>query len=99
MKSKEDIPDFEGAIVDQIIDICQPFITFKTTTFRVIIRFIRYIRKIVKRDIIALRVYNQVKVFEKDLINLLDYIYTIVAISFDNQTSTNNLLMFAINSK
>jgi len=61
--------------------------------------FIRYTRKIIKGDTIALHVCNRVKVFEKDLINLLNRICTIVAISFDGWTSTNNLLMFAINSK
>jgi hypothetical protein len=63
------------------------------------IRSIKYTRKIVKGDTIASRVRDQVKVFKKDLINLLDCICTIVAISFDGWTSTNNLLMFAINSK
>jgi hypothetical protein len=63
------------------------------------IRFTRYTRKIVKGDTIASRVRDRVEVFEKDLIDLLDRICTIVAISFDGWTSTNNLLMFAINSK
>ena len=63
------------------------------------IRSTRYTRKIVKGDTIALCVRDRVKVSKKDLIDLLDRIYTIVAISFDGWTSTNNLLMFAINSK
>ena len=99
IQSKEDIPDFEDAMVDQIIDTCQPFTTLEKTKFKVMIRSTGYTRKIIRGDTIAKRILSRVKVSKKDLITLLDHTCVIIAILFDGQTSTNNLLMFAINGK
>ena len=96
---KDNIPPFNEALVNWIIKTCQLFITFKSTKFKVIICFAKYARNIIKGDIIANQVYIKVKAFKKDLISLLDYTCVIVAILFNKQTSTNNLLIFIINSK
>ena len=58
-----------------------------------------YTRKIVKGDTIIERVQDKFKASKKDLISLLDRTCTTLAILFDGWTSTNNLLMFAINGK
>jgi hypothetical protein len=94
-----ELPPFEDAIVDWIIDTCQPFTVTKSTKFKVIIKSTEHTRKIVKADTIADRVYKRLEVSKEDLIDLLDCTCTTVAISFDGWTSTNNLSMFAMNSK
>jgi hypothetical protein len=63
------------------------------------IRLTGFTRSIVKGDIIANRVHERVKVLEKDLIALLERTCATVAILFNGWTSTNNILMFAINGK
>ena len=83
MQLKEDIPDFKDAIINWIIDTCQLFTTSEKTKFKVIIRFIRYTKKIVKGDTIAKHILSRVKVSKNDLIALLDYTCVTIAISFD----------------
>jgi hypothetical protein len=63
------------------------------------IKSIGFTGRIVKADTVAKRVSDRLVVSEKDLINLLDQKYETLATSFDGWTSTNNLLMFAINGK
>jgi len=99
VKSKEDIPDFEDAMVDWIVDTCQPFTTSEKTKFRVMIRSAGYTGKIVGGDTVAKRVLGRVEVSENDLIALLDRTCVTIAISFDGWTSTNKLSMFAMNGK
>ena len=80
---KDNIPPFNEALVNWIIKTCQPFITSKSTKFKVIIRFAKYTRNIIKEDIIANCVYIRVKAFKRDLIFLLNYTCAIVAILFN----------------
>ena len=63
------------------------------------IRSTGFTGSIIKGDIIINRVYERVKVSEKDLITLLERTYAIVAISFDGWISINNISMFTINGK
>jgi hypothetical protein len=86
-------------MVDWIIDIYQPYTVTETKKFRVMIKVAGHTKKIVKGDIVAERVQAKFKISEKDLISLLDRIYSILAISFNGWTSTNNLSMFAMNGK
>jgi hypothetical protein len=100
LKEKEaKSPEFEEAMVDWIIDTCQPYTITETTKFRVMIKAAGYTGKIVKGDTIAERVQDKFEASEKDLISLLDRTCTTLAISFDGWTSTNNLSMFAMNGK
>ena len=99
MKSKEELPEFEEAMVDWIIKTCQPFTTSESDKFKVMIRSTGYTRSIVKGDTIASRVHNRVEVSKKDLIDLLDRTCVTVALLFNSWTSLNNLSMFAVNSK
>ena len=92
-------PPFEDAMVEWIIDTCQPFTVTETTKFKVMIKAVGYTGKIVKGDAISAQVYQKLKVYKKNLIALLDHTYLTVAISFDGWTSTNNLSMLAMNGK
>jgi hypothetical protein len=95
----EELPPFEDAIVEWIINTCQPFTVSKTKKFKVMIKSAGHTRKIVKADTISSRVYKKLEVCEKDLIALLERTCSTVALSFDGWTSTNNLSMFAMNGK
>ena len=99
IKLKEDIPDFEDAMVEWIIDTCQPFTTSEKPKFKAMIRSTGYTGKIIGGDTITKRIHGRVEVSENDLIALLDRTCVTIAISFDGWTSTNNLSMFAINGK
>ena len=84
IKSKEDIPDFEDAMVEWIIDTCQPFTTSEKPKFKAMIRSTGYTRKIIRGDIITKRILGRVEVSENDLIALLDRTYVIITILFDS---------------
>ena len=96
---KQELPEFKKAMVDQIIDTCQPFTVTESQKFKVMIRSVGYGGRIVKGDVITNQVAKRLVVSKKDLISLLERTYTTVTISLDRWTSTNNLSMFAMNSK
>jgi len=86
-------------MVNWIIDTCQPFTVTETPKFKVMIRSVGYTGKIVKGDVITDQVTQRLIISERDLLSLLERTCTTVAISFDGWISTNNLSMFAINSR
>lgn len=100
LKGKEEkSPEFEEAMVDWIIDTCQPYTVTEVKKFRAMIKAAGYTGRIVKGDTIAERVQAKSEMSEKDLTSLLDRTCSTLAISFDGWTSTNNLSMFAMNGK
>jgi len=86
-------------MVNWIIDACQAFTPTKNEKFRTMIRSTGYTKEIIRADAISNRIHDRVQATEMDIIDLLERTCSTVAISFDSWSSTNNLSIFAMNSK
>jgi hypothetical protein len=63
------------------------------------IRSTRYSKEIIRADVISNRVHDRVQATEIDIIDLLEHTCSTIVISFNSWSSTNNLSIFAMNSK
>jgi hypothetical protein len=86
-------------MVNWIIDTCQAFITTENEKFRTMICSTGYTKEIIRADAISNRIYDRVQASKIDIIDLLEYTCSTVAILFNGWSSINNLSIFAINGK
>lgn len=96
-QSPTKIPPFKEAIVDWVIETCQPFVVTKSASFKTMIKAAGYTGSIVKGDAIAARVTDRVATCEKSLVNLLERTCSTVALSINGWTSLNDLSILAVN--
>jgi hypothetical protein len=97
LKSAVEIPPFKEALVNWIVETCQPFTVTETESYKVMIKAAEYHNNIVKTDTLTTRVHDRVLAPDKDLVVLLDQTCSTIALSFDGWTSLNKLSMLAIN--
>ena len=67
-----EIPSFKEALVNWIIETCQPFTITKTESYKVIIKAAGYYNNIIKANTFTIQVHNRVIILDKDLVILLD---------------------------
>jgi hypothetical protein len=97
LKTVENTPPFEEALVNWIVETCQPFTVTETKSYKIMMKAAGYTNNIIKAEAITRRIYDRAAIADKDLIGLLDRTCSTVALSFDGWTSLNNLSMLAIN--